>query len=45
MSSSTNTTNTTSPYKPGKEETVHFDPTTIGLPKGWSLTDWSTLKG
>lgn len=26
-------------------ETVHFDPTSIGLPAGWSLTDWSDLKG
>jgi hypothetical protein len=28
-----------------KKDTVHFDPTSIGLPKGWSLTDWSDLKG
>jgi len=27
------------------DETVHFDPTSIGLPSGWSLTDWSDLKG
>ena len=26
-------------------ETVNFDPTSIGLPEGWSLTDWSDLKG
>jgi len=28
-----------------KNETVHFDPTSIGLPANWSLTDWSDLKG
>jgi len=28
-----------------KKDTVHFDPTSIGLPKNWSLTDWSDLKG
>ena len=43
----TMTTPTTSKsiYKPSKDDTVHFDPTSIGLPKGWALTDWSTLKG
>jgi hypothetical protein len=28
-----------------KTETVHFDPTSIGLPAGWSLTSFSDLKG
>ena len=41
----TTVTTTTTPYKPSKDDTIHFDPTKIGLPKGWSLTDWSTLKG
>ena len=32
-------------FAPSREETCRFDPTSIGLPAGWSLTDWSTLKG
>ena len=28
-----------------KTDTVRFDPTSIGLPAEWSLTDWSDLKG
>lgn len=28
-----------------KKDTVHFDPTSIGLPENWSLTDFSDLKG
>lgn len=28
-----------------KNDTVHFDPTSIGLPAGWALTAWSDLKG
>ena len=28
-----------------KQDTIYFDPTTIGLPKQWSLTDYSDLKG
>jgi len=27
------------------KDTVYFDPTSIGLPENWSLTDWSDLKG
>ncbi len=32
-------------YHPKKTEMVQFDPTLISLPAGWSLTDWSDLKG
>ena len=32
-------------FSPSKAVTVNFDPTSIGLPSGWSLPDWSTLKG
>ena len=28
-----------------KQDTIYFDPTSIGLPKNWSLTDYSDLKG
>jgi len=35
--------NKTTPFS--MDETVNFDPTSIGLPKDWSLTDWSDLKG
>eukprot|EP00547_Thalassionema_nitzschioides_P002060 CAMPEP_0194209034 /NCGR_PEP_ID=MMETSP0156-20130528/7300_1 /TAXON_ID=33649 /ORGANISM="Thalassionema nitzschioides, Strain L26-B" /LENGTH=391 /DNA_ID=CAMNT_0038936119 /DNA_START=18 /DNA_END=1193 /DNA_ORIENTATION=- len=34
--------NKTTPFS--MDETVNFDPTSIGLPKDWSLTDWSDLK-
>jgi hypothetical protein len=33
------------PFQLSKDDTVHFDPTSIGLPANWSLTDWSDLKG
>ena len=33
------------PYEITKSDTVNFDPTSIGLPKGWSLTNYSDLKG
>jgi hypothetical protein len=33
------------PTFPTKEDSVNLDPTSIGLPHGWKLTDWSTLKG
>ena len=47
MSEGSNKKQKTGPtvYVPTKQETVLFDPTSIGLPQGWSLTDWSTLKG
>jgi hypothetical protein len=32
-------------YNPSLEEAVRFDPTSVGLPEGWSLTEFSTLKG
>jgi hypothetical protein len=32
-------------YVPTKAESVNFDPTSIGLPAGWSLTSFATLKG
>lgn len=32
-------------FVPKKSESVKFDPTSIGLPRNWSLTDWSDLKG
>ena len=32
-------------YDPTFEEAVRFDPTTVNLPEGWSLTEFSTLKG
>ncbi|KAL9182422.1 hypothetical protein ACHAXT_013074 [Thalassiosira profunda] len=32
-------------YRPSREESVNFDPTKLGLPSGWSLTAFSTLKG
>jgi len=44
MNSSTLTT-MAKRYQPTKQETVYFDPTSIGLPKGWTLTDFSDLKG
>ena len=33
------------PYEITKSDTINFDPTSIGLPKGWSLIDYSDLKG
>ena len=44
---------TSSPTDPNKKvkpmfsktDTVHWDPTSVGLPKGWSLTNFSQLKG
>ncbi len=32
-------------YDPSLDEAVRFDPTSVGLPEGWSLTEFSTLKG
>ena len=32
-------------YDPTLEESVRFNPTSVGLPEGWSLTDFSDLKG
>lgn len=32
-------------YDPTLEEAVRFDPTSVGLPEDWSLTEFSTLKG
>jgi hypothetical protein len=32
-------------YVPTKADSVNFDPTSIGLPAGWALTSFSTLKG
>jgi len=33
------------PFVPDRSLTVDFDPTAIGLPKDWRLTDFSELKG
>jgi len=33
------------PFVPDRSLTVDFDPTAIGLPKEWRLTDFSELKG
>jgi hypothetical protein len=43
--SSNNDSSSNKPFVPSLQDTVHFDPTLIGLPAGWSLTEWSTLKG
>jgi hypothetical protein len=32
-------------WEPSIEETTSFDPTTIGLPADFVLTDWSKMKG
>jgi hypothetical protein len=45
MSSSPSMSSSSIPTLPTKEDSVNFDPTLIGLPHGWKLTDWSTLKG
>jgi len=51
MCASTNATTSTSDgtnvacYDPTLEEAVRFDPTSVGLPEDWSLTEFSTLKG
>ena len=37
--------NEAKPYEITKSDTIYFDPTSIGLPKGWSLTNYSDLKG
>lgn len=33
------------PFVPDRSLTVDFDPTALGLPAGWRLTDHSELKG
>jgi len=35
----------TTAYRPSRDDSVNFDPTKLGLPSGWSLTSFSTLKG
>ena len=35
----------TTPFVPDRSLTVDFDPTAIGLPENWRLTDYSELKG
>lgn len=35
----------TAPYIPDRSLTVDFDPTDLGLPSHWRLTDYSELKG
>ena len=44
-SSSTTATSTTTPYIPSRSDTCDFDPTVLGLPAHWRLTQFSQLKG